>query len=128
VDKTAQFKIHLLNANVIAPESYEWHEWTDRQGQACEEPLYRGEPFTPSENEQRAIQHMRKTLAFDPVALILANPETPEHQAAREAYREPVASKKHACRRCGGSGNLDRYHHRSNGICFRCGGSGGEAD
>jgi hypothetical protein len=60
VDKTAQFKIHLLNANVTAPESYEWHEWTDRQGNACEEPLYRGEPFTPSENEQRAIKKMRK--------------------------------------------------------------------
>jgi len=58
MDKTAQFKAYLLEANVTAPESYEWHAWTDRQGNACEEPLYRGESFTASENEQRAIDRM----------------------------------------------------------------------
>jgi hypothetical protein len=60
MDKSAQFRAYLLEANVVASKSYEWHEWTDRQGNACEEPLYRGEPFTPTKNERRAIQKMRK--------------------------------------------------------------------
>lgn len=70
------------------------------------------------EMERRNAAHavyMAECAAFD--AQITAE------DAARVAARTAQA-KAEKCRKCGGSGKLPQFLHRSGGVCFRCDGTG----